>query len=105
MWFCLASHITNGTIPKNISAKEIKSATFSVAQHLEQSSSKIVLTASIVYTCQVGSGHDTIIMSLEETLSYLCHTVVASMYFKLRFQGNMLRKSVSPHIEVWLSVS
>lgn len=86
MWFCLASHFTNGTIPNNISVKEIKSATFSAAQHLEQSSSKTVLTASIIYMCQMGSGHNTIIMSLEETLSYLGHTVVASIHFKLCVQ-------------------
>lgn len=87
MWFSLASHITNGTIPSNISVKEIKSATFSVAKHLGQSSSKIVLTASAIYMYQVKSGHNAIIMSLQETLSYLCHTVVASIHLKPYFQG------------------
>lgn len=98
MWFCLASHITNGAIPNNVSVKEIKSATFSVVQHLGQSSLKTVLTASIIYVCQVGSGHSTIIMSLEETLSYLCHTVVASIHFKLCFQGKYAEEvCVSTH--------
>lgn len=47
MWFCLASHITNGTIPNNFGIKEIKSAKLSVAQHPGQLSLYTVLTGSV----------------------------------------------------------